>query len=129
MKCGEGPWSRLVGACRKFLLNFKFQDAVTGKSGKVLLLTAKTSRCQPPKPPTQRALADPPAGARFIAPPCCPESSALKFCSSPPAAYWRSASPIFSNPRPTGACRTKAGGPGTCSSRTQLHAPPPPPPP
>jgi hypothetical protein len=31
----------------------------------VLLLAAKTSRCQPPKPPTQRALADPP---RALAP-------------------------------------------------------------
>jgi hypothetical protein len=77
-----------------------------------LLLTAKTSRSQPPKPPTQRALADPPAGARFIAQPCCLESSASKFCSSPLAAYWRSASPISSNLRPAVACRARAGGHG-----------------
>ena len=73
-------------------------------------MTAKTSRSQPPKPPTQRALADPPAGARFIAQPCCLESSALKFCSSPLAAYWRSASPISSNLRPPSlAAQGRAG--------------------
>jgi hypothetical protein len=49
MKCGEGPWSRLVGACRKFLLNFKFQDAVTGKSGKGVVVDGENKSLSAPK--------------------------------------------------------------------------------